>query len=395
MSLENEVAVLNSSTNALLNAVIAGHGDEHVEDTTLITVGVDKDFPDIQSAWDSLFGKVVAAPVTIQVDDGVYETKKIVLRYQPYAENIKILGNTANPALCVLDIKPSDDDARPIGVAVVNIRGVTISGFTFKNATVAGGVLGQTGGVGLSLNLHSRVVSNSDTLIFENCDTGIRVGTQSFGAFLGARFTNCGQGGNVNEGSYGIFGRANVVGPGWDPAPGTPRPYGLFCQQGSFCSGQDAVVTDCYQGIVAFGGGSGIWCRGARVENCRHGFLAQWGGLMDAQISISPGSLAQDPDGVGCRAVGCEDGFYAVHTGQIFCQRSVADACNYGFRAERGGHLRADASSALNSAIRAYHVGDNSALYALATQANLSGNAADYLLATGVQGATGGWMYYS
>ena len=98
-----------------------------------INVGKDRAFKDIQSAWNSLIGKMVLSPTKILVDEGTYQLSSTLwLNRLPTPHLITVEGSLANPSSVVLD-----GDSL-INAPLVQLNGQGAAGVTFQGFTVTG-----------------------------------------------------------------------------------------------------------------------------------------------------------------------------------------------------------------------------------------------------------------
>jgi len=109
------------------------------EPKILITVGQDADFKDLQAAWDSIKGKRLNNPLTIQIKPGTHEiATPINLSNPPIGSSIHITGDTNNPDNVVLYATYSTN--HPIiyiqDVPAISFSGVTIKGNDYEKTAL-------------------------------------------------------------------------------------------------------------------------------------------------------------------------------------------------------------------------------------------------------------------
>lgn len=112
-----------------------------------VTLNVPSQYPTIQAALDYLLTKRInnGSTVIIKVADGTYNVASTINIYHLDGMSIKILGNTSNPALCVLNFTTSGFMVFP-GRSLLEINGFTInSTIPQSNATATLGILASGG----------------------------------------------------------------------------------------------------------------------------------------------------------------------------------------------------------------------------------------------------------
>lgn len=140
------------------------------------TLHVPGHYPTIQAALDALDLRSISkdAIVTIQVADGIYTDYDTIEVNHPDGGNIKILGNTNDPALCTIYFKPGVN-----GLSVPPTRRLGhINGFAFHGNDKAGNGLSCSWGGFISAgsqmtikNFHSAVYAKGGYI---NC-SGVQV----------------------------------------------------------------------------------------------------------------------------------------------------------------------------------------------------------------------------
>ena len=136
--------------------------------TLTLTVGSGGDYPDIQSALDSLKGKVIVSDVVIQIPDGTYTIDSAIDITHPNGDKISIRGNETDPEAVRLEFSST------IGFQVSNnhvlgsLSGVTI---VCVGASCFDGIVASFGGMISCRSVH--VQGWSDDVIFWK-DLGFR-----------------------------------------------------------------------------------------------------------------------------------------------------------------------------------------------------------------------------
>jgi len=102
---------------------------EAIERRTYISIGKNRDYPDLQTAWDSIKGKRLVAPLTLQLIDGVHEyDKPLQLNNPPKGNTVNIIGNNDNPDAVTLKLTQRSGS---IFMSVKGADNVSLSGFNF------------------------------------------------------------------------------------------------------------------------------------------------------------------------------------------------------------------------------------------------------------------------
>ncbi|MCI4435645.1 MAG: hypothetical protein JHC33_02370 [Ignisphaera sp.] len=294
---------------------------------TVLTVGANKQFPSIQAALDSLRGFTIASTVTIQVDDGIYTQNGEIYvgGFTLLRCSLRIIGNIANPAACVLQNTAAGWQN------IVNfdrVRNVEFSGFRI----VAKQTDSYNAQNGIIVGSNSRAYSADNSIILENVWRGVGVYGQSSARFAGIRITNHVEWAIVvGSQSEGDFYGAVVNGRGRE-VPLTIAAGGIF-SDGVNCTSQGILATD--EGM--------LWCRRASVSNCGQGFVA------DGNSTVWANASKADTCVIGfhgiCGAKMISDS-WPVTPSHPTLERSLANNCYTGFLAEWNGQVHADSASA-------------------------------------------------
>jgi hypothetical protein len=295
-----------------------------------IRVGPDKDYPDILSAVNSLNGRVISGTVFIRVDDGVYNTSGFIIENQPYSTRIRIIGNVANPAACIIRMVP-DVNGNSSGVVVRgSTTSISFSGFTIEgNGTTARGLAAADG---------ASLLCDAGTIVITGCNNGIEAFNGSFvradGVIISDVITGVITTSICDVSGATITGRSESIG----------------------------------SGVVAVNNGLVLADR-CTVLNFFNGFIAQAGGNVESRFST---------------ATGCRHGFRGTTNATLLANDTVAIACTTGYLASSSGYILAFDSRAENCTSIGWQATVASVIEA--NNATFIGNATNFGLASGVAG---------
>lgn len=147
------------------------------------TVDNKKTFGSIQEAYDSARKLIKLSPVTIRVDDGIYEKSGNgpVLNLTSFYDNsmISIIGNESNPDRCIIQIRSSQQGLYFTG------KGLYINGFKIYQQESH-----KDKSVGVYLNHGASMILGPATII-DNCNIGILTTGLSYLQASNVTVTNC------------------------------------------------------------------------------------------------------------------------------------------------------------------------------------------------------------
>uniref|UniRef100_UPI003F79F7D0 hypothetical protein n=1 Tax=Chromobacterium amazonense TaxID=1382803 RepID=UPI003F79F7D0 len=356
---------------------------------TTLTVGAGQQFASIQDAWNSLQGKVIKAPVIIQVADGVYQMSALLLENQPYAHLIVIQGNVANPANCILQFVP-DGNRQSHGVFFKNVRRLNFSGFKMVGESTSSNWTWR--GIYLS---NAEVYANDNSLIFSGGQQGIEMHDNSIFQAKGVQLSkHAGAAVNVGDGALARLEKLSIVGPGKDSR--TTRsvsgqsndifPDGISCTDTAKAWCIDANIVDVRLALVAERNAY-LWAPRATIDRVDTGAFANSGG-----------SLWTDDGGtkVSSKVTNANCGYRALSNGTIIAPMATAENCINGFVAELRGYIYAENSYAKSCTGTGYYTARSGYIDAANAAKNSTGNAVQFNpAASGVAGNSNSCIDFS
>lgn len=128
-------AVLRTVEGKLSETLSAGDfGD--ADNVGNVVLNVPSQFASVSAALDYLKGRTIAAGTTVQIKiaDGTYTLSASIYAAHPNGDQIEIIGNEANPELCVLQASTSDGIYLPAGFRLKRLNGVKFVNTTVKSA---------------------------------------------------------------------------------------------------------------------------------------------------------------------------------------------------------------------------------------------------------------------
>lgn len=347
---ELNALLANYATNAFLLSSLEGyvkHGQLVTEIAKHIiyeplTINVPNDYPTIQAAWDFLKGKVLLADVLISVADGQYNQSILNINDQPYSSRIRIEGNISSPSSCVLNFVA--DKGVSHGVVFQHVSGVSFSGFRIKGAIDSSNFTHW----GLHVDGQSLVYCDEGSIVVD----GVFVGVGVFGGSVlfanGMAFHNCGQAA-VDVGGSGSVAHVND-----SEASGNGSGY-----IGKMPVHVDQYQTEYKQVGVNCHDSATCYVRRSSMRYFDHGYLVSASAYIYANISD---------------AVDCAVGFKSLFNSTLFCDQEFVDSvlvvaraigCEIGFIADHTGVINAYGALAQNSSIAGFlavHFGSISAI---------------------------------
>jgi|GEM_PF-1931017 len=231
---------------------------------TVFTIGANAHYPDLKTAWAAVKDKPITGPMRLQVLDGVQTfNERVVIGPHPWARNIRIVGNTLNPAMCRIEIGDgpvSDDPEELWGIHLVGMPGVEISGFEFVGTGAA------STSIGLYIRDGSYVYSQPQTIRFRDLETGFGVNAASAWRAHELTAQGCLNGGFTADG--GLIQCAGSIFTG----RGRGNGVGLKAQDGATVQSYDCTVGDYRFGFFS-SSGAHIGCGDSRASRCDVGFM--------------------------------------------------------------------------------------------------------------------------
>lgn len=322
-----------------------------------LEVGPGKAFADIQAAYESLNGKSIKTSVLIKVSDGTYNTTGMVLGNHPNADKIRIEGNPANPAACVINFVP-DANKQSHGLIVRRARGLQLAGFRFTGAATAthwahrclrldqgaqvwiepGTVQVDGGGIGVQVDDMS--ILWAEKIIIKNCaDWHLVAGSGSIAAVNGIKI----DGGNKDAVTQ-VPSHIN---------PDLPKcvPSGILSNDGSRIWVGESDVRRVYHGYWAQNAGY-LWNDCSLVDDVYYGMLAKTSGVIWSHWwDVTPARTVPKRTVVtNAKTIA----FLADQGGRIYAPGAKAESCSNGFYAGSHGFIQASASYTVNTT-RAYY----------------------------------------
>lgn len=323
MSLEQltNAAVMLQTTSAKLDALQDLFGTFPPGQETVFTIGANADFPDLKTAWAAVKDKPITGPMRLQILDGTQTyNERVVIGPHPWARNIRIIGNTLNPAMTVIEVGdgPASDSPEELwGIHLVGMPGVEMSGFTFRGTGAA------STSIGLYVRDGSYVYSQPLTMRFENLALGFGVNAASAWRAHQLTTTGCLNAGFAADGGLIQCQLSNFTGQGRGIG------VGLKSQDGATIQSYDCTA-DGFQFGFFSSSGAHIGCGDSRAYRCDAGFITRSASFW-AHMSV-------DREDVG------------------------SFECLVGYQAEEGGVLRAENMRSQNDR-QAGYAGHHSSLF--------------------------------
>jgi hypothetical protein len=303
MSLEQltNAAVQLQLTASKLDALQNLFGTFPPGQETVFTIGANADFADLKSAWAALKDKPITGPMRLQVLDGTQTyNERVVIGPHPWARNIRIIGNTLNPAMAVIEVGdgPVSDNPEDLwGIHLVGMPGVEMSGFTFRG----------TGAASTSMGFYARdgsyVYSQPQTMRFENLALGFGVNAASAWRAHQLTTTGCLNAGFAADGGLIQCQLSTFTGQGFGLG------VGLKSQDGATVQAYDCT-SDGFQFGFFSSSGSHMGVGDSRGLRCEIGFLNRAASLW-AHMSL---------DRVDVGSAECLVGFQSEGGGMIYAE---------------------------------------------------------------------------
>ena len=230
---------------------------------TVFTVGPNGDYADLEAAWLVVKDKPITGPMRLQLEDGVHNlNKRLVIGPHHWARNIKIIGNTLNPALCEFQIGdgPTGDVDELWGLHLTGMPGMEISGFRFRGLGAA------STSIGLYIRDGSYVYSQPQTMRFDDLAIGFGVNAASAWRAYELQVTGCLNGGFVADGGLIQCQQSTFLGQGFGAG------VGLKSQDGATVQAYDCSADGFKFGFMS-SQGAHMGCASSRAYRCEIGFL--------------------------------------------------------------------------------------------------------------------------
>jgi hypothetical protein len=302
--------------------------------TTITVGGVGADFADIQSAWNSLAGKVLTQHVTIKVADGVYNIAGLSFGNHPYAHLIRIKGNIAAPDSCQLVLTGTTT------ITFNNVQNVNISGFAVHGSFAAGTVQG-----GIFITSGAVVVSDANSMKVYNCTNGIYVSKGGLYSSHGVIITACENGVVASNNGSAFVDYLTSAGLWLSGQRGAGFGSGVISQINSMISANYANIRAHTIGIGAAHNGV-VLAYAANASDCYYGFLSNFCAQILASYNPVNGNTLL------ATALNCEYGFNAQYSATLHCAGATATGCTIaGFASYFSASMYAPDSQAVTCAI--------------------------------------------
>ena len=338
-------AVMLQTTAAKLDALQALFGTFPPGQETVFTIGANADFTDLKTAWAAVKDKPITGPMRLQVLDGTQTfNERVVIGPHPWARNIRIIGNTLNPAMTVIEMGdgPASDDPEDLwGVHLVGMPGVEVSGFTFRG----------TGAASSSMGFYARdgsyVYSQPNTMRFENLALGFGVNAASAWRAHQLITTGCLNAGFAADGGLIQCQQSSFNGQGFGLG------VGLKSQDGATVQAYDCTSDGFKFGFFS-SSGSHMGVGDSRGHRCEVGFLNRAASLW--------AYMSDDRDDVG--SAECLVGFQSEGGGMIYAENLRSENDRQAIYAARASSVTAPSARIIetNEAVipsyssTAYHI---------------------------------------
>ena len=356
MSLEQSITELTRASNQLMQTT-TGYLNEmnewrhevanwRLDNSEYLEVGPKSQFKSVQSAWDSLLGKVISAPVIIKLADGTYE-EHLWLANQPYAHWIRIEGNTLEPERCIF--RPSKQaNASLHQLLCINVQRLDLAGFVLDGDGLD---LSAEFNPGLSLTDRSVVFLKPGTVKVQNYTLGAGLSHGSLLIADGIEVRDCTSALMV-AGSH--MSASNAVLKGTSATVGKPTGLGFFIYDNAIAYTKGMSVQGFDLGVSSRTSSYAL-CDEVSTEDCHVGFSAHLGSTLASSE---------------CQAMNCRTGFLCESNATLEAARSSVEACEYGYHANSKGYINAYQSSVSNTRY-GYYASSMAQIEAYETQAKL------------------------
>lgn len=330
MSLEQEIANLTAACNRLTEETIknisTAEADLKTATTlfsayfitvpTIIPVGPTRAFTRIQDAWDSLLGKIILAPVTIQIDAGNFK-ENLRLSHQPYAYNIQIRG--AGLDQTVIQTTQAQNQPDDMIMYCQNVRALVLSDFTLEGAYDPNNTTDVMGTQGVFASHHSYIYITPGTVKIKNCWTALYANATS-AIYSPDIMIEKGRTCVVADGGCINVENSHIIGAGQQ----LPT-VGVYSANSGYIVANKAQVSEVELGFQAERS-SFILAYQAKARACRVGFHTVWGGSLFAHESSAEQT---------------ESGYSSEYSSSLFANASQVSNSTYGYCAKDGGVIYA------------------------------------------------------
>lgn len=300
-----------------------------------LKIFIPSDFPDIQSALDSLEGKTITGSVTIQVLDGEYQVNEsIKSRVRDY-HNLSIRGNENDCSKCVLyinNVNNNDGFLFDDGFGISWLNGFTIAGV---NGWLSDGVWkDECYGSGIRAIGGGTVILGSDIYI-----TKMYYGLRSmYGALIsnetnprpsfggGIKVTNAG---DVAFHAFAASLKVNCAEARYTSHSKESLGFGFCAEAGGFLQCEYSISNDNYRsGFYALTNGT-VWAHGVIAESNDYGVLS-WGGSIECN-SIN--------GYVSSFSLNGSAGIYCTNNGFVGANKALSHRNGHGVFSDNGGFV--------------------------------------------------------
>ena len=293
------------------DSIDAALNDLVYREATTFEVGAGKPYSSINQVLNILRDKILVSNMLIKVADGIYDYNSIDIYRHPYAHKIRIEGNVANPANCVIRWIP-DAAGNSHGVLINGCSGINISGFKFLGSSTESNWTYRS----LFIGDKSSFYSDDNSLMFEGGVNGIEMFDYAQIHASRIRFSNiAGTAMRVARLASGWIPNAVISGAGKNASVTIPARH-----NGGVLNPLGIWLTD----------NANVIAGGAVISNLRYGIISARGAHTEA-------SLIDVSD--------CDYGIWATNGGVILAIGGKATGCDIGYQSTAGGLLIANDTS--------------------------------------------------
>lgn len=149
-----------------------------ITEPTTVNVGPGRAFSTLRDALAAVRPMLLLAPLTIQVDDGVYAMAGIRLADFAFPSQLIIRGNPTGPTKCELQATVLLDAGAFFHFVGRGVNGLRLTGFTLRSSTAGSGTAILLSD-GADVYFRQNPESNTTELVLANWDTGLHLDSSS------------------------------------------------------------------------------------------------------------------------------------------------------------------------------------------------------------------------